>query len=75
MMEADNNTYDHDTQIQEQLTDYYGANTNHNLDTSTWTDLRLSPEIVQWVKDQDIVSIYIHFIILQHQGVLHTDCE
>ena len=55
-MEADNNTYDYDTQIQEQLTDYYEAHTDHNLDTSTSTDLRLSPEIVQWAEDQDIVS-------------------
>ena len=72
-MEADNNTYDYDTQIQEQLTDYYEAHTNHNLDTSTSTDLRLSPEIVQWAADQDIVSPHIrHFITLEHQRVLQT---
>jgi hypothetical protein len=60
IMEADNNnTYDFDTQIQEQLTDYYKADTDHNLHTSTWTDLRLSPEIVQWVEDQDIVCIHL----------------
>ncbi|EDR06075.1 uncharacterized protein LACBIDRAFT_329174 [Laccaria bicolor S238N-H82] len=54
MTEADNNTYDLDTQIQEQLTDYYETHTDRNLDTSAWTDLRLSPEIVQWAEDQDI---------------------
>jgi phosphatidylinositol phospholipase C delta len=62
IMEADNNTYDFDTQIQEQLTDYYKADTDHNLDTSTWTDVRLSPEILQWVEGQKIVCM--HFIIL-----------
>ena len=73
MMATDNNTYDYDTQIQEQLTDYYEAHTNHNLDTSTSTDLRLSPEIVQWAEDQDIVSPHTWpFITLEHQRVPQT---
>ena len=42
VMEADNNNkYDINTQIQELLTDYYEAHTNHNFNTSTWTDLVL----------------------------------
>ena len=70
IMEADNNnTYDLDTQIQELLTDYYEAHTNHSLGTSTWSDLRLSSEIVRWVKRK---YICINFIILKHQDVLQT---
>ena len=45
------------------------AHTNHSLGTSTWSDLRLSSEIVRWVKRK---YICINFIILEHQGVLQT---
>ena len=47
---------------------------NHNLDTSTWTDLRLSPETVQWVEDQDIVIIHT-FIILVVRSNIKVCCR